>query len=66
VLITGAVVIEVVFSWPGLGLHMIQALGGRDYPLLQGAILLAAALVVLFNLFVDLLYGWLDPRIRFA
>ncbi len=66
VLITSAVVIEVVFSWPGLGLHMINALGGRDYPLLQGAILLAAAFVVGFNLLVDLLYGLLDPRIRLA
>ena len=66
VLITSAVVIEVVFSWPGLGLHMITALGGRDYPLLQGAILLTAVFVVSFNLIVDLLYGWLDPRIRIA
>ena len=60
----GAVVIETVFTWPGIGLFTIQAILNRDYPVVQASVFLLATAVVLINLGVDLLYGWLDPRIR--
>ena len=63
-LITGAIVVEVVFAWPGLGRVMFDALSTRDFPIMQGAILLGATFVVFFNFLVDLLYGLIDPRIR--
>ena len=66
VLVTGAIVIEVVFAWPGVGRVMFDALGRRDYPVMQGAILIGAAIVIAFNFLVDLLYGWIDPRIRYT
>jgi peptide/nickel transport system permease protein len=62
----GAVVIETVFTWPGVGLFTIQAIVNRDYPVVQASVFLLATGVVLINLLVDLLYGWLDPRIRVA
>ncbi|TFU15327.1 ABC transporter permease [Thermus tengchongensis] len=65
-LLTGAVVVEVVFALPGLGSLALTALEARDYPLLQGLVLVMAALIVLFNLLVDLLYGLLDPRVAYA
>jgi len=60
----GAVVIETVFTWPGVGLFTIQAITNRDYPVVQAAVLILSTAVVLINLLVDLLYGLLDPRIR--
>ena len=60
----GAVVIETVFTWPGVGLFTIQAITNRDYPVVQAAVLILSSAVVLINLVVDLLYGLLDPRIR--
>jgi ABC-type dipeptide/oligopeptide/nickel transport system permease component len=60
----GAVVTEEVFAWPGLGRLLVVAVGQRDIPLVQGALLLFGASFVLVNLLVDLLYGVLDPRIR--
>jgi ABC-type dipeptide/oligopeptide/nickel transport system permease component len=60
----GAVVIETVFTWPGVGLFTIQAITNRDYPVVQAAVLILSSAVVLINLLVDLLYGLLDPRIR--
>lgn len=63
-LLLGAVVVEVVFARPGLGKLIVDAIGQRDYPLLQGFVLLAGTLFVGINLIVDLLYGVLDPRIR--
>ncbi|WP_240030592.1 ABC transporter permease [Thermus scotoductus] len=65
-LLTGAVVVEAVFALPGLGSLALTALEARDYPLLQGLVLAMAALIVLFNLAVDLLYGLLDPRVEYA
>jgi peptide/nickel transport system permease protein len=65
-LLTGAVIVEAVFALPGLGSLALTALEARDYPLLQGLVLLMAALIVLFNLAVDLLYGLLDPRVEYA
>ncbi len=63
--LTGAVITETVFAWPGIGRLLIQSIGFRDYPLVQGCILLIAVTYVAVNLLTDLLYGVLDPRIRF-
>jgi peptide/nickel transport system permease protein len=60
----GAVVIETVFTWPGVGLFTIQAILNRDYPVVQASVFILATGVVLINLAVDLLYVWIDPRIR--
>ena len=63
--LTGAVITETVFAWPGIGRLLIQSIGFRDYPLVQGCILLIAVTYVAVNLLTDLLYGVLDPRIRY-
>jgi ABC-type dipeptide/oligopeptide/nickel transport system permease component len=63
--LTGAVITETIFAWPGIGRLLIQSIGFRDYPVVQGCILLIAATYVTVNLVTDLAYGWLDPRIRF-
>lgn len=65
-LLAGAVITETVFSWPGLGLLLVESIQRRDYPVVQGCILLISLLYVLVNLGTDLLYAWLDPRIRLA
>jgi peptide/nickel transport system permease protein len=64
-LFSGAVITETVFAWPGIGRLFVQAMFGRDYPLLMGILLLGSVMVVLFNLVADVLYGLLDPRIRY-
>jgi peptide/nickel transport system permease protein len=63
-LIGGAVITEQVFNIPGVGRMLIQAVARRDYPVVQGVVMIVAALYVLINLLVDLLYGYLDPRLR--
>jgi ABC-type dipeptide/oligopeptide/nickel transport system permease component len=63
--LTGAVITETIFAWPGIGRLLIQSIGFRDYPLVQGCILLIAVTYVAVNLLTDLLYGVLDPRIRY-
>lgn len=63
-LLGGAVIVETVFSWPGVGRMLIDAIGQRDYNLVQAAIILIATGFVTINLVVDLLYGYLDPRVR--
>lgn len=63
-LLTGAVVIETIFALPGLGRYFVQGALNRDYPLVLGVVTLYAGLIILFNLIADLLYGWLDPRMR--
>ena len=63
-LITGAVLTETVFSWPGIGRWLVSAVSSRDYPVLQGGVLMIAVLVVLINLLVDLSYIKLDPRVQ--
>ncbi len=63
-LLSGVVVVEIVFSWPGLGQLALQSVQARDYPVLQGAILLFAVVFLVINLVVDLLYTAIDPRIR--
>jgi ABC-type dipeptide/oligopeptide/nickel transport system permease component len=63
--LTGAVITETIFAWPGVGRLLVQSIGFRDYPLVQGCILLIAITYVTVNLLTDLLYGVLDPRIRY-
>jgi ABC-type dipeptide/oligopeptide/nickel transport system permease component len=62
--LTGAVITETIFAWPGVGRLLIQSIGFRDYPLVQGCILLIAVTYVSVNLLTDMAYGYLDPRIR--
>jgi peptide/nickel transport system permease protein len=64
-LLGGAVLTETVFAWPGVGTLMVQGILARDFPLVQGCVLVVALSFVLINLMVDLLYAWLDPRIRY-
>jgi peptide/nickel transport system permease protein len=64
--VAGAIQVETVFSWPGLGSAVFEAVGRRDYPMLQGAFLLLAVSVVIANLLADLLYTYLDPRVKTA
>jgi peptide/nickel transport system permease protein len=65
-LLGGAVIAEAVFAWPGVGRLAVDSILARDYPVVQGCVLLVASVFVILNLFVDLLYGYLNPRIRFA
>jgi peptide/nickel transport system permease protein len=65
-LLGGTVVTETVFAWPGIGLLTIQALQNNDFPIIQAAVFLLAFIFVGVNLVVDLMYAWLDPRIRYA
>jgi peptide/nickel transport system permease protein len=62
----GAITIEYVFSYPGLGLLTVQAIDAKDFPLLQGLFLLFSAAVIIANLVADILYSYLDPRVRAA
>ena len=62
--VAGAITAEIVFNWPGLGTLTVQALDARDYPLLQAIFLLIAVSVVLANFAADIVYGYLDPRVR--
>jgi dipeptide transport system permease protein len=64
VLFTGAILTETIFSWPGVGKWLIEAISRRDYPVLQGGMLLLGAVVMAVNLLVDLAYGIINPRIR--
>jgi len=61
----GQVLLEVVFTWPGMGRLMVNSVTQRDYPVAQAAFFLMAAVVIALNFAVDLIYGWLDPRIRY-
>ncbi|MGR4868810.1 ABC transporter permease subunit [Variovorax sp. LARHSF232] len=63
-LFTGAILTETIFSWPGVGKWLIEAIGRRDYPVLQGGMLLLGVIVMLVNVLVDLAYGVINPRIR--
>jgi peptide/nickel transport system permease protein len=64
-LLAGAVITETVFTWPGIGRLLVDSIRARDYPVVQGAVLLIAVSFVLVNLVVDLVYGFVDPRIRY-
>lgn len=63
--LTGTIITETIFAWPGVGRLLIQAINFRDYPLVQGCILFISITYVGMNLLTDLVYGWLDPRIRY-
>jgi peptide/nickel transport system permease protein len=63
-LITGAVILETVFAWPGVGRLMVTAVSGRDFPVVQGVTLMVALVTLLVNLLVDIAYAYVDPRIR--
>jgi ABC-type dipeptide/oligopeptide/nickel transport system permease component len=63
-LLTGSIITEMLFSWPGLGRLMITAISARDYPLVEGCVLTFALTYVLVNMMTDLVYGLIDPRIR--
>jgi oligopeptide transport system permease protein len=65
-IITGSVVIETIFGIPGLGQYFVQGALNRDYTLVMGVVLFYGILIVVFNLVVDLLYGWLDPRVSYS
>ena len=64
-LVNGSVIIETVFGWPGVGFLLVQAIRLRDWPLIVGTTIVVASMVIVLNLAIDLLYGWLDPRIRY-
>jgi dipeptide transport system permease protein len=64
VLMAGAILTETIFSWPGVGKWMVDSIFRRDYPAVQGGLLLIALIVMVVNLIVDLLYGLVNPRVR--
>lgn len=64
-LLTGSVVVETIFGIPGIGRYFVQGALGRDYTLVMGTVVVIACFVILFNLIVDILYAWLDPRVRY-
>jgi ABC-type dipeptide/oligopeptide/nickel transport system permease component len=64
-LLGGAVITETVFAWPGIGRLLVDSISYRDYPVIQGTVLVIAAGFVLTNLLVDVLYAYLDPRIQY-
>ena len=63
VLLTGAILTETIFSWPGIGKWMVDAVFKRDYPVVQGGLVMIAGIIMVVNLIVDMLYGFLNPRI---
>jgi len=63
-LLSGTIIIETIFGWPGVGRLVAEAVFSRDFPVVRAAVMIIASAVVLMNLFVDLLYGLIDPRIK--
>jgi len=64
-LLGGAILTETIFGWPGIGRYIYEAIGFRDYPVIQSGILIVAFIFVMINLAVDMLYGLIDPRIKY-
>jgi peptide/nickel transport system permease protein len=64
-LLGGVIIVEVIFAWPGLGRLALDAVVRRDYPMVQGAVLLVALTFAVVNVVVDLLYAYLDPRVKY-
>jgi len=64
ILLSGAILTETVFAWPGIGKWLIESIGRRDYPVVQGGILIVATIIIVVNLLVDITYGIINPRIR--
>jgi ABC-type dipeptide/oligopeptide/nickel transport system permease component len=65
-LLAGTVVIEVIFAWPGIGKLMVDAIRLRDYQVTQAVVIFVAAMVIIVNLGIDIIYALLDPRIRYT
>jgi ABC-type dipeptide/oligopeptide/nickel transport system permease component len=65
-LLSGTIIIETVFSYPGMGFLLIQAINSRDFPVVQGVVVLLTVMVILSNLAADIVHGWLDPRIKLS
>lgn len=65
-LLSGSVIVEVVFSWPGVGRLVVDSIGARDYPIVQAAVVLLASMLILINLGVDIIIAMIDPRIRYS
>ena len=65
-LLSGAVIVETVFAWPGVGRLLVDSIINRDYTVIQASVIVFAGLFVTVNLLVDLLYGWIDPRISYS
>jgi peptide/nickel transport system permease protein len=66
VLLSGAIITESIFDWPGLGTLLLEGIHTRNYPLVQGCVLFIAAIYVMVNLITDISYGWADPRVRIS
>ena len=66
IMVNVSVVIEVIFNWPGVGQLLYDALSNRDFPMVQGVVLMSGLLIVLLNFTIDVLYGYVDPRIRLS
>jgi peptide/nickel transport system permease protein len=66
ILVTGAILVETVFAWPGIGQLVYQGIVFRDFPVVQAVVLLTAGIVLAVNLLVDIMYAYLDPRIRYG
>jgi peptide/nickel transport system permease protein len=64
-ILTGAIVTETVFNWPGTGLLAVDAIRGRDYPVIQAVVILFSVIYIGMNLLVDIIYAYIDPRIRY-
>jgi peptide/nickel transport system permease protein len=64
VMLNAAVIIEVIFAWPGIGRLLYEGIFQRDFPLVQGVVMEAGIMIVMINLIVDILYAYIDPRIR--
>jgi len=65
-LMSGQIILEQIFNIPGIGKLFIQAVASRDYPVIQGVVMFISGVVLLANLVVDVMYAWLDPRIRYT
>jgi peptide/nickel transport system permease protein len=66
ILITGAILVETVFAWPGIGQLIFQGIVYRDFPVIQAVVMLTALIVVTVNFIVDIIYAYVDPRIRYS
>ena len=64
-IVTGAFITETIFSWPGMGRLGVEAINGRDYPIIMAVTMLSAVLIITGNLLADIAYAWVDPRIRY-
>ena len=65
-MLAGAVFVEYIFGWNGLGKEIVNALETLDLPIIMGAVLIIALMFIIINIFVDVIYAWLDPRIRYS